>query len=150
MNEPFDLLQFLPFRLNRLAAEVSRRLHEIYGEPYGIDVAEWRVVATLGARGGATAQEIVRSTRTHKSTISRAVSHLMKLGWVERGRQAKDRRNLELQLTRLGAKMHDEIIPLVRAAEKDILLTLGKDTAQVLSAITRLEAALDIGGADDR
>ncbi|MEZ5799968.1 MAG: MarR family transcriptional regulator [Nitratireductor sp.] len=140
----FDLLQFLPFRLNRLAAEMSKRLHEIYGERYGIDVPEWRVLATLGARNHATAQEIVLSTRTHKSTISRAVSRLIDMGWVERA-NGSDRRNLELQLTTVGRKMHDEIVPLVLSAEQQIISRLGSDLANVQQSLAQLESALDIG-----
>ena len=145
MTKQFDLLQFLPFRLNRLAAEMSKRLHEIYGERYGIDIPEWRVLATLGARNHATAQEIVLSTRTHKSTISRAVSRLIDMGWVERARAESDRRNLELQLTTIGRKMHDEIVPLVLLAEQQIISRLGSDLANVQQSLAQWESALDIG-----
>ena len=144
MTTEFDLLQFLPFRLNRLAAEMSKRLHEIYGEPYGIDIPEWRVLATLGARESATAQEIVLSTRTHKSTISRAVSRLTGMGWVERARAQSDRRNLELQLTPLGRSKHDEIVAMVLAAEGDIVSRLGNEAALVRKSLALLENALDI------
>ena len=82
MTDNLDLTSFLPFRLNRLSAEMSRRLFEIYGARYGIDIPEWRVLATLGAREPVTAQEVVRSTHTHKSTISRAVARLTDMGWI--------------------------------------------------------------------
>ena len=79
-----DLERFVPFRLNRLAAEVSRALARVYGERFGIDIPEWRVIATLGDRGRARAQDIALSTRMHKSMVSRAVARLMELGWVAR------------------------------------------------------------------
>ena len=63
----FELARFLPFRLNRLAAEVSERLAELYERHFGIDIPQWRVLATLSS-GEHTAQAIVASTRTHKST----------------------------------------------------------------------------------
>ena len=75
MGAGFVLNAFLPFRLNRLAAEVSERLAGLYAERFGLDVPQWRVLATLAA-GPCTAQAVVASTRTHKSTISRAVQLL--------------------------------------------------------------------------
>ncbi|MEZ5826107.1 MAG: hypothetical protein R3C97_15650 [Geminicoccaceae bacterium] len=33
-----DLESFIPFRLNRLASEISRRLASVYGERLGIDI----------------------------------------------------------------------------------------------------------------
>jgi hypothetical protein len=39
-----DLFRFVPFRLNRLAAEVSAALSGEYQERYGLDIPEWRVM----------------------------------------------------------------------------------------------------------
>ena len=88
-----DLFKFVPFRLNRLAAEVVSALSAEYQDRYGLDIPEWRVLATLGFRNDAcSAQYIAHCTRTHKSTISRAVTSLMKRQLVERVENADDRR----------------------------------------------------------
>src|SRR5438034_10577756 len=80
-----DLFRFVPFRLNRLAAEVSAALAIEYQERYGLDIPEWRVLATLGFRNDpCSAQYISDCTRTHKSTISRAVTALLKRRLIER------------------------------------------------------------------
>ena len=86
-----DLFKFVPFRLNRLAAEVSSALSVEYQARYGLDIPEWRVLATLGFRNDAcSAQYIAHCTRTHKSTISRAVTALMKRQ-IDRARRERGR-----------------------------------------------------------
>ena len=108
-----DLERFVPFRLNRLAAEVSRALARVYGERFGIDIPEWRIIATLGDRGRARAQDIALSTRMHKSVVSRAVARLMALGWVARTANARDRREAPLSLTGTGRDIYAELVPIV-------------------------------------
>src|SRR5579872_4877917 len=107
-----DLFRFMPFRLNRLAAEVSAALASEYRERYGLDIPEWRVLATLGFRHEpCSAQYVAHCTRTHKSTISRAVTTLMERRLIERVENADDRREFRLRLTRKGKALYEELIP---------------------------------------
>ena len=119
-----DLFRFVPFRLNRLAAEVSAALSVEYQARYGLDIPEWRVLATLGFRQGAcSAQYIAHCTRTHKSTISRAVNALMQRQLVERVENADDRREFRLRMTRKGRALYEELIPrLLRREQRDPVL----------------------------
>jgi DNA-binding MarR family transcriptional regulator len=133
-----DLFRFVPFRLNRLAAEVSAALSIEYQERYGLDIPEWRVLATLGFRNDAcTAQYIAHCTRTHKSTISRAVTSLMTRRLVERVENQDDRREFALRMTRKGKALYEELIPRLLRKEQDIM--------SCLSAQERREFALALG-----
>lgn len=139
---PLDLFRFVPFRLNRLAAEVSAALSAEYQERYGLDIPEWRVLATLGFRNGAcTAQYICHCTRTHKSTISRAVTTLTRRQLIERVANEDDRREFALQLTRKGRALYEELIPRLLRKEQEILSCLSaqerKDLAALLGKIER-------------
>src|SRR3979490_285443 len=120
-----DLFRFVPFRLNRLAAEVSAALSSEYQERYGLDIPEWRVLATLGFRNEAcSAQYISHCTRTHKSTISRAVTTLMQRQLVERVENQDDRREFRLRMTRKGRALYEELIPRLKRREQEILSCL--------------------------
>jgi DNA-binding MarR family transcriptional regulator len=135
-----DLFRFVPFRLNRLAAEVSAALSSEYQERYGLDIPEWRVLATLGFRNDAcSAQYIAHCTRTHKSTISRAVTTLMKRQLVERVENVDDRREFALRMTRKGKALYEELIPRLLRKERAILSCLSaperKDFARMLGVI---------------
>jgi DNA-binding MarR family transcriptional regulator len=141
-----DLFKFVPFRLNRLSAEVSQTLSSEYQERYGLDIPEWRVLATLGFRNEAcTAQYISHCTRTHKSTISRAVMSLMQRHLVERVENADDRREFSLRMTEKGKALYEELIPRLLRKEQGIMACLSaqerKDFARLLG---KMEASLDL------
>ena len=141
-----DLFTFVPFRLNRLAAEVSAALSVEYQERYGLDIPEWRVLATLGFRDDAcSAQYIAHCTRTHKSTISRAVTALMARQLVERVENEDDRREFALRMTGKGKALYQELIPRLRRKEQEILSCLSaqerKDFAQLLG---KIESSLEL------
>jgi DNA-binding MarR family transcriptional regulator len=135
-----NLFGFVPFRLNRLAAEVSSALSVEYQKRYRLDIPEWRVLATLGLRNEAcSAQYIAHCTRTHKSTISRAVTALMRRHLVERVENKNDRREFDLRLTRKGRTLYEQLIPRLQRKEQEIMACLTRqerrDFAQMLGKI---------------
>ncbi len=141
-NTALDLFKFAPFRLNRLAAEVSAALSSEYRERHGLDIPEWRVLATLGFRDDAcSAQYISHCTRTHKSTISRAVTALLKRQLIERVENADDRREFQLRMTRQGKALYQQLIPRLLHREQVILSCLSaqerKDFAKLLGKLEK-------------
>jgi DNA-binding MarR family transcriptional regulator len=141
-----DLLKFMPFRLSRLAAEVSTALAKEYREQYGIDVPEWRVIATLGYRQTpCSAQFISQCTRTHKSTISRAVTTLLKSNLIERVENEDDRREFDLRLTRKGRKFYEGLFPRLLHKEQEILSCLSaQERKDFARALGKIEKSLDL------
>jgi DNA-binding MarR family transcriptional regulator len=100
------------------------------------------VLATLGFRNDArSAQYIAHCTRTHKSTISRAVTALMERQLVERVENEDDRREFALRLTRNGKALYEELIPRLLRKEQEIMSCLStqerKDFAAMLGKIER-------------
>ena len=141
-----DLFRFVPFRLNRLAAEVSSALSVEYQERYGLDIPEWRVLATLGFRvEPCSAQYIAHCTRTHKSTISRAVTALMNRQLVERVENADDRREFALRMTRKGKALYEELIPRLLRREQEILSCLSAQERKDFAALLgKIESSLEL------
>ena len=141
-----DLFKFVPFRLNRLAAEVSSALSAEYQARYGLDIPEWRVLATLGFRlEPCSAQYIAHCTRTHKSTISRAVTTLMKRQMIERVENEADRREFRLRMTAKGKALYEELIPRLLRREQEILSCLSAQERKNLAALLgKVEASLDL------
>jgi DNA-binding MarR family transcriptional regulator len=143
---PLDLFRFVPFRLNRLAAEVSTALSIEYRERYGLDIPEWRVLATLGfCEGPCTARYISHCTRTHKSTISRAVTTLLRRKIIERVANVNDRREFALQLTAKGRALYKELVPRLLRKEQQILSCLSaQDRKKFAAALSKIEGYLGL------
>ena len=141
-----DLFKFVPFRLNRLAAEVSMALSGEYQERYGLDIPKWRVLATLGFRNDAcSAQYISHCTRTHKSTISRAVTALLKRQLIERVENENDRREFSPRMTRKGKALYEELIPRLLRREQQILSCLSAQERKDFAALLgKIENSLDL------
>ncbi len=141
-----DLFRFVPFRLNRLAAEVSTALSGEYQQRYGLDIPEWRVLATLGFRAEAcSAQYIAHCTRTHKSTISRAVTALMARQLVERVENRDDRREFALRMTRKGRALYGRLIPRLLRKEREILSCLtASERTEFARMLGKIEDGLDL------
>jgi DNA-binding MarR family transcriptional regulator len=141
-----DLFRFVPFRLNRLAAEVSAALSGEYQERYGLDIPEWRVLATLGFRNDAcSAQYIAHCTRTHKSTISRAVTALMTRQLVERVENEDDRREFRLRMTRKGKALYAQLIPRLLRKESEIMASLtSQEQNDFARLLGKIETSFDL------
>jgi len=140
-----ELNQFVPFRLNRLASEVSEHLAGIYRARFGLDVPEWRVMATLGPTTGCTAQYIAGSTRMHKTRVSRAIAHLEERELITRVPSCDDRREMELRLTRAGRRLYSELVPLALESERKLLACMNRDQLRAFTgALDRLETFLGL------
>jgi DNA-binding MarR family transcriptional regulator len=141
-----DLFRFVPFRLNRLAAEVSSALAAEYQDRHGLDIPAWRVLATLGFRKEAcSAQFISQCTRTHKSTISRAVTALLHDGLIERVENEADRREFRLQLTRKGRALYEELFPRLLRREEEIFACLTAQERKLFSSLLgKIEQSLNL------
>lgn len=141
----FRLNRFLPFRLNRLADVLGRRIQPVYRDRFGLSRAEWRVLAHLGA-GEASAVALGTLTTMDKVKVSRAIASLEARGWLIRRSDAGDRRVLRLSLTAAGRAALDELTPLMLAAEAEVLAALSPQArTRIASAIADLENALEIG-----
>jgi DNA-binding MarR family transcriptional regulator len=138
-----DLGQFLPYRLNSLADRISQALSRIYGERFGITIAEWRVLAWLSHREELTAKQIGEHTRMDKAKVSRAIQALEGRALIRRTQSAQDQRVHYLHLTQEGEALLSELIPQARAWEAELLATLSSgEYRDLLNTMSKLERQL--------
>ena len=144
------LEHFLPYRLNRAAAVSSRHFSRIYRAEFGLTVPEWRVLATLGQLGTATATEIGRDSAMHKTKVSRAVSALQQRRWVARRADEDDRRLEHISLTTAGKAAHRRLAPKMLDCEEALLGRLTpRERGEMLKGLALLEKALGIAPVEE-
>ncbi|MBV1909003.1 MAG: MarR family transcriptional regulator [Kangiellaceae bacterium] len=115
VSSTLDLQSFLPYRMYRLAAQMSQSGHKLSDllMQTGVQIGEreWRVISVLGSYGGLTNSHVAEALRTDAATVTRGVKVLKELGFVATRNSKKDRRKVLIYLTQDGADFHDRITP---------------------------------------
>ena len=144
MSDPLSLKQFLPYRCNNLAEQISVSLSRIYVEKFGINIAGWRILVTLAEFGELQAKEVARLTNMDKVRVSRSVAALVKQGVLSRRVCGDDSRVTILSLNEAGKGLYQRIAPEALAWEQKLVAPLSKSEQQSLSRILdKLEGRLD-------
>lgn len=137
-----ELDRFLPYRLSVLSNRISQDIARLYAERFALGITEWRVLAVLGRYPDLSANEVAERTAMDKVAVSRAVRSLARDGRLLRRMHGADRRRSVLALSAKGYRIHDEVAPLARQFETELLSRLDPDERLWLARILgRLEAA---------
>jgi DNA-binding MarR family transcriptional regulator len=134
-HAPLQLEHFLPYRLSILSNTVSQAIADDYQRRYDISVTEWRVMAVLARFEGLSAREVAERTAMDKVAVSRALARLVNAGRVSRVTHDDDKRRSVLGLTEAGWCMHDEVAPMARARERELLARLDAEERAWLTRI---------------
>jgi len=134
-HAPLQLEHFLPYRLSILSNTISQTIADDYQRRYDISVTEWRGMAVLARFDGLSAREVAERTAMDKVAVSRALARLVTAGRVSRAIHDNDKRRSVLGLTEAGWAMHDEVAPMARAREREVLAKLDAEERAWLERI---------------
>ena len=140
-HAPLELEHFLPYRLSILSNTVSQSIATEYQDRFELSMTEWRVMTILARFPEISAREVVDKSAMDKVAVSRAVARLVNAGRVDRGIHDGDKRRSVLKLSEAGWAIHDEVAPLARAHERELLARLNEgEQAQLNSILDKLLA----------
>lgn len=134
-HAPLQLEHFLPYRLSILSNTISQAIADDYQSRYDLSVTEWRVMAVLARFEGLSAREVAERTAMGKVAVSRALARLVEAGRVNRTVHVDDKRRSVLSLSEAGWTMHDEVAPMARRRERQVLAKLDADERAWLTRI---------------
>ena len=143
MSETLSLKQFLPYRCNNLAEQISVSLSRIYVDKFGITIPGWRILVTLAEYGELQAKEVARLTSMDKVRVSRAVAILLEKDLLDRRVCGNDSRATILSLSAAGNSLYQRIAPEALAWERKLVEPLSKSEQQsLLRILDKLEGRI--------
>jgi DNA-binding MarR family transcriptional regulator len=134
-HAPLQLEHFLPYRLSILSNTISQTIADDYQSRHDLSVTEWRVMAVLARFEGLSAREVAERTAMDKVAVSRALARLVAAGRVDRTVHDNDKRRSVLKLSAAGWAIHDDVAPMARAREREVLAKLDAEERQWLERI---------------
>ncbi|MBB4063487.1 MarR family winged helix-turn-helix transcriptional regulator [Gellertiella hungarica] len=132
---PFDLEQFLPYRMQRLTALLAADFFASAGDRGMLGWNEWYVLTALLREEGLTATDIHTRSGLGKTAISRAVSALEEAGLISRERDPADRRVERLAISASGRLEQADLARRATAYANRLLSLCGADDIRRMVAL---------------
>ena len=126
---PFDLTDYVPhliaaisqFRDTALDAELRK---------LGLNVGRYRVLGVLVRFDQCAMSELANFTAIDRTTLTRIADNLVEAGLVERRFNPRDRRQVKLELTEAGRKLHRSALRVVFALNERLLAGVSDEEAR--------------------
>ena len=114
------------YLVRRLYSVLSSRIEARFADQ-GLTLMQWIVLLYLRDGLARTASDIAREFRHDSGALTRVIDQLEQRGLLTRERSARDRRVVELNLTRTGRKTIEKLLPKVVGELNDALAPLSRD-----------------------
>ncbi len=138
MSKKFDLNSYVPCQLATLTHSIMRSVASVFEERFGISMPEWKVLAIIASKPSLSAVSVARLAQMDTVAVSRAVTKLMDRGLLLRDLDSEDRRRSVLNLSAEGAELHDQIAPLARQLEANLLEDFSEEELQLFEKAIRV------------
>lgn len=127
-------------RLMRVYQKVDRASSE-HLRAWDLSVAQFDVLAHVGASEGMTQQELADSLLVTKGNVCQLLDKMEARGWILRRREG---RNNRLFLTEAGRRLFEEAVPAQEAMVSERFSALSEEEqAQLHELLRKLDRALD-------
>jgi DNA-binding MarR family transcriptional regulator len=113
-----DLDHYVPAYLTFLAGKISSSASATYRPRFGVGITDWRIMALLATEPWISAGRVCDVIGLDKAAVSRSVRAMRKAGIVETG---DDQYRQSIALTHKGLNLHDKIVILSMARERQLL-----------------------------
>jgi DNA-binding MarR family transcriptional regulator len=130
----------VPFLMVAVSNKLVASASQVYMRHYGLGIMEWRVMALLAADPGITGKDISLLSGVTAGSVSRAITVLKKLHYLDVNSDAADNRRSFLQLNSAGMALHNRVI--ISALQRETLLLTGFSHGERRSLLDYLKRLL--------
>ena len=109
---------FITTLMSQVGNALRRTITTPYAERFGLTVSEWRLLSLIAHAGRIAFSELVEQSTSDKALVSRGLKRLELQGLVHlQGEGSTPRKKIYCQISSQGAALHQEAIPIARAAQ---------------------------------
>jgi DNA-binding MarR family transcriptional regulator len=141
------------YKIATLRRLLDRYSSEDFTARSGLTLAEWRVLTVLYSSSPMTSRQVCDHLRADKAEISRACAGLAKQRYVSITKDTSDRRRAFVAITPRGKRLHDKLIPLRVALQRELEAAMTQkevaDFTRILDKLT-LYVTRKIGAEEPR
>jgi DNA-binding MarR family transcriptional regulator len=130
-----DSDNFTPRLLALLSNSLVWRESRALRARFGLGTNDWRVIAALAVRPGATSSEVCDFLALNKAIVSKSVNVLSDRRLIVQGESSGRAR--PLYLTAAGAEMHDAMLPISMRGQEIILSDMSEEDVGRLNQLLR-------------
>ncbi|MGE0733494.1 MAG: MarR family winged helix-turn-helix transcriptional regulator [Alphaproteobacteria bacterium] len=136
------LREFLPYRMAVVAGRMLRESGRMYKRRRNpLTTPQWRIIGILANFEPLVASEISKISMLDKVAVSRALTQLARRGFVARKRVRRDKRALEVTLTKEGWRYYRLLIPSLKQQEQEMRAVLAPgDVDRLFGMLARFDA----------
>ncbi|KPD16756.1 MarR family transcriptional regulator [Burkholderia sp. ST111] len=146
-KRPQELEQAIPFLLTRAGGRMGNAFAKAL-KPFGLNLSEWRVCASLLYVPHQTLSELSVHATSDISALSRIIDRLESQELVKREKSTTDGRSIRIALTSKGDELALRIVPVAKQHESVILSGFTANDVQVLRTML-LKVYENAGALDD-
>lgn len=136
--------------LNRSAGYQIRVTHRLLQraiqarvEPYGVTLGMWYFLRVLWDQDGMTQSELSQRIGTMEPTTLSAIRDMERSGFVQRIRNAEDRRKINIYLTEKGQALKSTLLPLgIEVVETALDSLTTREVEMLLSLLSAMQRNL--------
>jgi len=132
LSDPAGIEDFLLFRMHKVVALGGSLVTRICEGRFGITRREWTVLAIVSRAPEMQWADLRARSELDDARLSRAVSSLVHKGLAKKA--SRPNRQVLVSLTDSGRRRYEEIFPIAREINADLLRELGTDVADTLDS----------------